>query len=79
MSKQQTAAMMHEAVDQALDKKRSELSAHKAELYPETVRYLTLVQIDNLWAQQLEVGPWECGADYRLMMGLGGPSPLTVY
>lgn len=62
MSKQQTAAMMHEAVDQALDKKRAELSAHKAELYPETVRYLTLVQIDNLWAQQLEVRGGEGGS-----------------
>jgi preprotein translocase subunit SecA len=55
MSKQQTAGMMHEAVDQALERKKGELSAHKTELYAETVRYLTLVQIDNLWAQQLEV------------------------
>ncbi len=55
MSKPQTAAMMHEAVDQALERKRADLSATKAELYAETVRYLTLVQIDNLWAQQLEV------------------------
>lgn len=55
MSKQQTSTYMHEAVDKALDRKKAELTSRKAELYAETVRYLTLVQIDNLWAQQLEV------------------------
>jgi hypothetical protein len=44
---------------QALESKRSELSGFAnggAALYSETIRYLTIVQIDNLWIQQLEVG-----------------------
>lgn len=45
-------------VVQALESKRSELSGFAnggAALYSETIRYLTIVQIDNLWIQQLEV------------------------
>ena len=55
MSKQQMTAYMHDAVDQALQRRKADLSARRPELYPETIRFLTLSQIDNLWAQQLEV------------------------
>jgi preprotein translocase subunit SecA len=57
MKKAQMLAYMHDLADNALEEKRKTLVIKQTDLYPETIRYLTLVQIDNLWIQQLEVSP----------------------
>lgn len=77
MTKQQTSACMHEAVDKALERKKSDLAAHKAELYAETVRYLTLLQIDNLWAQQLEA--LEQLKEISVLQRFKGSDPMAEY
>ncbi len=77
MTKQQTSACMHEAVDKALERKKGDLAAHKAELYAETVRYLTLLQIDNLWAQQLEA--LEQLKEISVLQRFKGADPMQEY
>eukprot|EP00624_Nannochloropsis_granulata_P002291 evm.model.NODE_2163_length_4536_cov_21.605600.1 len=77
MTKQQTSACMHEAVDKALERKKADLAAHKAELYAETVRYLTLLQIDNLWAQQLEA--LEQLKEISVLQRFKGADPMAEY
>lgn len=56
VKKTQLLSYLWDLVDTALERKKADLASKKAALYPETVRYLTLVQLDNLWTQQLEVG-----------------------
>jgi preprotein translocase subunit SecA len=77
MTRQQTSACMHEAVDKTLERKKADLATHKAELYAETVRYLTLLQIDNLWAQQLEA--LEQLKEISVLQRFKGADPMLEY